>query len=368
MCIVYNSIGCLTTIKSHLRQHNVNDFHSVSELLTFQKDYNVIRQEIISKHSRIIEEEKNLLCEEINQLRDIITIKKREAEQQLYAELEYLDHQLNSLPSTHATIFHAFVAGIKRRQVRRKIRVSNLSFSSRIKAALSQTTDVLEIKSKRYQFIVSRFDDAVRQSSLPQLKLLDRKRNIIDQVSFLIYGALGEQKVVRELEHLPDDYILINDFNCSFIPALYNPQGKEYIKSIQADHLLITPSGIFLIETKNWSESSLKNYSLRSPVEQVKRTNYALYKMLAGDIVDSGLILNRHHWGHKKVPIRNLVVLTNQRPKEEFQFVKILRLNELLRYVKYFEPIFSNGETQRIADYLLNLNGKSSKVTKAQVR
>ena len=63
--------------------------------------------------------------------------------------------------------------------------------------------------------------------------------------------------------------------------------------------------------------------------------------------------LDEHHWGDKKIPIRNLIVLTKTKPIEEFQHVKILTVEELISYVNYFKPIFSNDETKRITDRLL---------------
>ncbi len=99
---------------------------------------------------------------------------------------------------------------------------------------------------------------------------------------------------------------------------------------------------------------SLNNLSIRSPVQQIKRTNFALYKMLSGEI--PGLLnLNQHHWGERKIPIKNLIVLTNHKPNEEFQYVKIVTLSELLNYIKYFKSSLSSTETQVIAKYLLNL-------------
>ena len=59
--------------------------------------------------------------------------------------------------------------------------------------------------------------------------------------------------------------------------------------------------------------------------------------------------------GDRKIPLRNLIVLTNLKPKEEFQYVKILTVNEILGYVNYFKPTFSSKETQEIAYYLRNL-------------
>jgi len=196
------------------------------------------------------------------------------------------------------------------------------------------------------------------ERGLQQLQEIDRKKRVIDNINSSIYGALGEQKVVRELEKLSDDHILINDFTCKFHPPIYNRKENDYISSIQIDHILLSPSGIFLIETKNWSQHSLNNTSLYSPVQQIKRTNFALYKILNGEIPGAKLILNKHHWGDKKIPIRNLIVFINYKPIEEFKFVKILTLNDLIGYINYFEPCFSTKEIQRAANYLLNFIGK----------
>lgn len=189
---------------------------------------------------------------------------------------------------------------------------------------------------------------------------IDRKKLVIDNSSNYIYGALGEQKVVKTLETLSDDFYLINDFDISFSSAIYNKREIDYIKSIQIDHILVAPSGIFLIETKNWSEKSLQDLNLRSPVQQIKRTNFVLFKLLNNEISNFHLSLGKHHWGDKKISIKNLIVLTNTRPKEEFQYVKILTLNELLSYINYFKPIFSPTETQQIAEFLLEINDQKA--------
>jgi hypothetical protein len=193
---------------------------------------------------------------------------------------------------------------------------------------------------------------------------LARKKKIVDQANSSIYGALGEQKVVKELENLPDDYILINNFRCLFDPPIYYSHGQENITSVQIDHLLLSPAGIFLIETKNWSEQSINNLLFRSPIEQVRRANFVLFKLLAEDNNRSNSILPQHHWGSRKIPIRNIVVLINQKPNQEFQHVKVLTLKELVSYVKYFKPLFSTGEVHMIANYLLRTNGQIVDVSK----
>jgi hypothetical protein len=69
------------------------------------------------------------------------------------------------------------------------------------------------------------------------------------------------------------------------------------------------------------------------------------------------LRLNKHHWGSKKISIKNLIVLINTKPIEEFQYVKVLTLNELINYLNFFKPIYTSEETSNIAKKILQLNG-----------
>jgi len=358
MCKVYNTVGCLTTIKSHLHEQNVNDYKSLNELINFQKNFSVARHQILSDHKLLIEKEKNILSNEIIQLNYSIKAKKSEVEQQLLLELEELKHRLNNLSSVNSNIIQTLINYVKKIDLTLKIRNNKRTFNFKIANSLKHLTKDYSKKDNRHKYIISYFEDAVMESSLHQLREFDRKKRIIDQLNSSIYGALGEQKVVKELEKLSEDYILINDFTCRFHPPIYNRQENDHIKSIQIDHILLSPSGIFLIETKNWSQHSLNNTSLRSPVQQIKRTNFALYLILNGEISNAKFLLKKHRWGDRKIPIRNVIVFINYKPIEEFQYVKVLTLNDLLGYINYFKPCFSINETQTIANHLLNMIGK----------
>ena len=358
MCKVHNRIGSLTAIKSHLRDNSVNDFNSVNELIAFQKSYSQTQKKIISEHSILIKDESDALKAEIPELGKRIEISKGEAEQKLQLELDQLKGQLNNMHLMQLNILEKLTGYFRKLRVAGKIRNIENNFDSRVANSIRQYEDELTKKSGRYDYIISNFSRAVDESSSLQLNELERKKRIIDEINTLIYGAVGEQKVSNELKKLSDDYILINDFICSFNPPIFNRQENDYIKSIQIDHILISPAGIFLIETKNWSKRSLNSLSLRSPVEQIKRTNFALFKILNERIASN--VLDRHHWGERKISIRNLIVLIDQKPKEEFNYVKILILNELNRYIEYFKPSFSAMETHLISNYLLKINRQSN--------
>ncbi len=357
MCKIYNSVGSLTAVKKHLKQHNINDFNSLSEVINFQNTFLTLKQEIISNHEQVIENEKIALELEILQLDKKIKASKIYFEDYFYNEIEELTQKLNSLSTYKGLNFiQRFVNFMNQWSLKKRLRDLKLNFNDKINQSVMELVEQHQFKVNRYQYINTQFRDAVEKSSLIEIDKIELKQRIISEVKNSIYGALGEHKVVRELENLSNDNILINDFALSFHPAIYNRQEHDYIKSIQIDHLLITPSGIFIIETKNWSDKSLINLDLRSPIQQIKRTSFALFYILTNHVSKHRIKLEHHHWGERRIPIKNVIVMTNSKPNEDFQYVKVLTLSEVLGYIKYFKPVFSTSETQAIADYLLDLN------------
>jgi hypothetical protein len=269
MCNVYRSVGSLTTIKSHLQRNHITEFTSLNALIAFQKNYPTSRQQIILKHEHSITQEKHALNCEISQLDQLIKEKKKAIEEDLRKEIEQLKQDLNRLSASSRNVIRSLINYFKKHSLKRKIRNSELNVDSQISLQLGQSINTLTEKTNRYHFITSHFNDAVQESSRASVSELERKKKVIDEINNSIYGAIGEQKVVKELENLSNDYFLINDFCISFSPPIYNRQENDRISSIQIDHLLVSPFGVFLIETKNWSDQSLNNLSLRSPVQQI---------------------------------------------------------------------------------------------------
>lgn len=70
----------------------------------------------------------------------------------------------------------------------------------------------------------------------------------------------------------------------------------------------------------------------------------------------SGLKLNNHHWGNKKIPIKSIIALINNKPNQDFQYVKILTISELVGYIQYFNTSLSINEIKSIADLFIALN------------
>jgi hypothetical protein len=294
MTIVVGKIEPLKKLKEILNDNGITRFNSIGEINAFLKNYESEKEEI-PKITKIT----------------------------LYQEIKELEETTKqAVKKSNKNLFNKIVYYLKIKSLTNK--KSNLE---------------------------KNYDKVLSTRCKESYKNLDFTKEVVDGLYTLIAGAVGENLTVKELEKLSNDYYLINDFSVEFDPPIYNKNKNDRIFSIQIDHLLICKSGIFLLETKNWSNKSIKNLDLRSPVKQISRTSYALFVLLNSE---SNINLVRHHWGSARIPIRNIIVMTKVKPKEEFKHVKILTLNELNGYIKYFDDIFNKNEVEHIFNYLNN--------------
>jgi hypothetical protein len=145
--------------------------------------------------------------------------------------------------------------------------------------------------------------------------------------SFLI-GAQGEELVIDHLSQLSNEYHVFNDVNLHFRPAIYWKEKNDYIISSQIDHLVIGPTGVFLIETKNWKSSDIDVKS-SDLVFQVRRSSYALWKYLINY--------------YQKPKIWNVIVSTHggQSDQKLDKFIDVISPNQLSRYITRRETTLS---------------------------
>lgn len=347
-----------------LVKYNIDEFRTLSELINYRKNYQFNEQEIISDHTFFIEQEKSTLEKEIAELNEAIPRNKNDLEDRLRQQLDDFNQEIENLPETNSKIIPTIRDYWLNLIICTKFWFVQLQFQYHIKTFNYQVKKLLAEKNKRFEYLSANFQEAINESSFTPLQAFEKKKEIIENLNNTIYGALGEQKVEKALRILSDDFILINDFCCNFNPPIRNKINNDKIHSIQIDHLLISTAGIFLIETKNWSNKSINNSDLRSPVEQILRTNFALYKLLTETKKKRNWNFARQHWGDRKIPIKNIIVFTNNKPIEEFQFAKILTLTELIPYIKYFKATFTPAETEMVAEFLLKFSEQKKAFSK----
>jgi hypothetical protein len=349
MCRVYNKNGPSDNVIDYLNRNHIYKFQTVHEILEYRKNYSTIVNALFSEHRILIENERVNLNTEIPVIQSSIENITTETRTHIELQIALLQQKRTSLKKERYAFLlrpykHLQLTFLKYKTHRTlKNKVKN------IKKSVIEESRTLNAKQARLGFITDNISEAVTLSCKSELSELVHCKNVINDAMPMIQGAIGELKVIHELEKLNDSYTLFNDYNCNFDPPIYYREENDHIMSIQADHIIIAQSGVFLIETKNWSIESMSNPSLRSPVKQIRRTGYALFCILNNSRTFSWL---SHEWGNIKVPVRNIIVFINNKPSEEFQYVKTLNLKELQGYITSFKPIFTPEQADSIASYL----------------
>lgn len=151
--------------------------------------------------------------------------------------------------------------------------------------------------------------------------------------TFLI-GADGEELVISVLSQLSDDYHVINDVNLHFDRAIHWRERNEYIKHCQIDHIVVGPTGIFMLETKNWkpSDIELKSNELK---RQVDRSSLALWYYL------------KNYYGNEKGPsVRKVIVsIHGSSPERKFdKYIDVVAPNQLCWYITGRKSMLSEDE------------------------
>ncbi|EDY86805.1 Nuclease-related domain family [gamma proteobacterium HTCC5015] len=352
MTVVYGQIETLRKIKEELSANNVSRFKSIADIKTFQKNYNNELSDVEGLVVQRYKEELKSLSETLSRKKEIHEEKRAKESASLTREINQKEDALNELKlALMGRTFKKIFLYPKKLYLEKRVSALKEGFHKTVEKRVKRSGAQVELAFDKFDDFSKNKESIIKERINSASEVLGKTKDLIDSLYPLIAGAIGENSVVNTLKTLPDNYYLINDFSVSFSPPIYNRKNGARIFSIQIDHLLISPSGLYVVETKNWSRRSVENHDLRSPVEQVLRASYALFVHLNEQVIDQ-IGLDKHHWGDKKIPIRNLIVMTNHMPKEEFQYVKILPLHRLSGYIQYFEKSLSDDDTRRIFEFL----------------
>lgn len=353
MAIVYGQIETLKRIRETLSEKGISRFNSTGQIKSFVNDYENLKNETIVQLESDYEIYVNSLQEEKYQLTKNFNDLKYNLITSLNRKRRHLRKKINALFEKPCKNFiQEFIVDFK--QVYALILIFIISKFYKF-IVWFKTRKAKKFYEKSMVIVNSKWDN--RQNVLENQKSkrlgdLAYTKSVVDELYPLIPGAIGENKVLKELRKLPDDVIVINDFSLKFHKPIYNQKENDYIYNVQIDHLLITKAGVFIIETKNWSKRSVNSTYLWSPIKQIKRASYALFIVLNNWMESHYQDSIGHHWGTIQIPIKNMLVMVKNKPKEQFKFVAVKNINELNGYVNYFDPIFSKSQVAKIAEYL----------------
>lgn len=355
--VIEGQLETLKKLRKALSEKGITRFSSISEINSFMHGYDKEVGLVPEITRSTFEDQYQKLSSEVSQLKQQHESLATSVRDELDQEIQSLDSQISLLEKQIGnSLFKRLLSLTKRSRLKRKKTDLEVNSDRVIERRTSYIYEQLNFKKHSLEELTLNRDSIINDRCSRSANELSRIKGVIEGLYPVIAGAIGESTVLNALSGLSNDFYLINDFSMKFEPPIYNKKEDDRIYSIQIDHLLISKAGVFLLETKNWSEKSIQNIDLRSPVKQVMRTSHALFALLNGESGFSDYGLDHHHWGEKKIPIRSVIVMTNAKPTQEFKYVKIVPVDQLVGYVKYFSDVLSSSETNDLFTFLRKQN------------
>jgi len=112
----------------------------------------------------------------------------------------------------------------------------------------------------------------------------------------------------------------------------------EYVKSCKIDHVVVGPTGIFLIETKNWSPQTMLT-SRFTPHKQIDRAGYIFF------------IQMMDHF-ERKFPVYQIVATYRQLPQIPYDYVTQLTIRELVDHIHRRQGRLNRSDVLTIVSWL----------------
>jgi hypothetical protein len=169
-------------------------------------------------------------------------------------------------------------------------------------------------------------------------------------------GAVGEMEVVKNLKNLPDSYFCFN--NVFLELDRYISFNKSKLKSAQIDHLVVGPTGVYVIETKNWSSEYVqKVFSENSytPYDQIQRSSYLTYKYLNSLKCGNTLPKMDFNFAKNEIKVKSIIAINGADiPYIKGRHAYVVRTNELSSYIQKGSQTFSIEEVHEIAEKLIH--------------
>lgn len=126
-----------------------------------------------------------------------------------------------------------------------------------------------------------------------------------------------EDTVLDELCKLPDQFILLKNIFLRLPWPVTHQKTSESVRSCQIDYVVIGPSGVSIIEAKNWDENSIQEMI---PHKEVDKAGLIVY-----------IKLKRYF--NTKIPIYNIIVTFRKMPIIQYGYVYQLSLWNLTPFI-----------------------------------
>ena len=353
MAKVINKVGALSTLKKELGKRNVTQFNSVKEIKEFEQTYaqqiDNVEHEARRKHEAKLES----MSTELDNLATQIQSKRAIVEEVLNDRISELNQRIQVLSTQKNTALQHFISILRIFSLRKKIRNVKRSRTNLLERRTRRDIKQQDHLKVQFDELKNNFETIVHKDAEKLIRRIRHAKASIDELYPLILGSIGESMVSTKLSSLPQNYVAINNVNIKLNTPIYLPSEKDRIFSFQIDHVVVGPGGVFAIETKHWGQESIESRDLFSPVKQIRRSGYALFRVI-NNATDNGFISLDDSWGDRAISVRNMIVFTASSVQKKYKHVKLSDLASMNGYIQYFDEGLASGDVNKIVSYLVN--------------
>jgi hypothetical protein len=350
MARLHNRNGSLTELLEKFRWQGIHSFTNFNEIRKYHDSYSANVQEINKQGSELLEQNIQDIENQIEKETVDLDTNVRNHKSALILEKASLGNAIQEY-TNNADIKSRLIHWIPLLLAKRRFNKLEHCLDIEVNRPFQKMITLIEqLKSELQDKKVNNEKWALFFVEKELMRAFTIK-SVLDTNRSLYYGAEGEERALTELSALPDAYAIINDYRKKFPKPIYDRKNHDHISSIQVDHIVIGPTGLFLIETKNWSKKSVEREDFFSPIKQIRRSSFAVFVLVNKSIEDSRMSIFSSGWGSKKISPKNILLLMNNKPSEVFQFVQVVTLDEVRSYISKGPEIYSNEEVVQLESF-----------------
>jgi hypothetical protein len=192
-------------------------------------------------------------------------------------------------------------------------------------------------------FRIRRCEIAIERLHSEERRYVDMMSANLQRIESLLVspemaGARAELDVIARLAQLPASYTVLNDVRLTANRHIrFNGAA---LQSAQIDHLVLSPAGVFVIETKRWSTQFTEFGRYHDPFDQTQRAAYLCYDQL------------RRRFGN--IRVRSIIACAGKLPSApQDSRIKVLPVPELAGYISWFrQQDLTPDQLLTVRDYL----------------
>lgn len=313
---VIGQSGSEDYLKNRLLRKGLDGFNSFKDIQYFKSNFSkILKSSTVEERQKLNKIIVSLKHDEYN-LRKRLEEKKLDLQQSLLKEkTELIENPLSS-------------------KGKRRIKKIDKTIEKKLDKPFKK--DIKQIKKMEKEHILreKNLDKTIEK----KVNQLHKAQDIIQKNQPFFAGAIGETAVIKELRKLPETYYILNEVLLRFSRSIRWRKYREYVKSCKIDHVIVGPTGIFLIETKNWSPQTMQTARF-TPHKQIDRAGYIFF------------IHMMDRFGIK-FPVYKIVATYRQLPQIPYDYVSQLTIRELVDYILLRKGRLNSSDILAIVSWL----------------